>query len=60
MAAILARIAGLESVVERNEGMWRNVLALGVSDGKVVEMVGTVWSVTKEARRMRGRLQGDR
>ncbi|KAG6847336.1 hypothetical protein H0H93_008761 [Arthromyces matolae] len=57
MAAILARGAGLAALVERNEGMWRNVLALGVSDNNVVEMIGTVWSVTKEARRMRGRLQ---
>ncbi|KAG6909738.1 hypothetical protein DXG01_015726 [Tephrocybe rancida] len=57
MAAVLARGAGLAALVERNEGMWRNVLALGVSDGKVVEMVGMVWSVTKEARRVRGRMQ---
>ncbi|KAG6857506.1 hypothetical protein H0H87_002131 [Tephrocybe sp. NHM501043] len=57
MAAVLARGSGLAGLVERNEGMWRNVLALGVSDGKVVEMVGMVWSVTKEARRARGRLQ---
>ncbi|KAG6865753.1 hypothetical protein C0991_012225 [Blastosporella zonata] len=57
MAGVLARSEGLAALVERNEGMWRNVLALGVSDGKVVEMVGMVWSVTKEARRMRERLQ---
>ncbi|KAG6890361.1 hypothetical protein C0992_002085 [Termitomyces sp. T32_za158] len=60
MSAVLARVAELETLVERNEGMWRNVLALGVSDGKVVELVGTVWSVTKEARRIRGRFQGGR
>lgn len=58
MATVLARVTGLEAIVERNEGMWRNALALGVSDGKVVELVGTVWSVTKEARRIRGRSQG--
>ncbi|KAG6812450.1 hypothetical protein H0H92_002818 [Tricholoma furcatifolium] len=57
MSTVLARGAGLGAVVERNEGMWRNVLALGVSDAKVVEMVGMVWSVTKEARRVRARMQ---
>ncbi|KAG6889594.1 hypothetical protein C0995_016402 [Termitomyces sp. Mi166 len=60
MVAVLARVPGLTARVERNEGMWRNVLALGVSDGNVVEMVGTVWSVTKEARRTRGRLPDGR
>ncbi|KAJ3927789.1 MAG: hypothetical protein NXY57DRAFT_590217 [Lentinula lateritia] len=39
--------------VRYNQGMWKNVLALGVQDTKIVELVQTAWNVTAEARRFR-------
>lgn len=39
--------------LSRNHGMWKNVLALGPRDAKIVEMVQLVWSVTAEAKRIR-------
>ncbi|KAA1471899.1 hypothetical protein DENSPDRAFT_880854 [Dentipellis sp. KUC8613] len=35
-----------------NQGVWKNVLALGVRDREVAGVVQTVWNVTAEARRV--------
>ncbi|KAF8065274.1 hypothetical protein FPV67DRAFT_1696409 [Lyophyllum atratum] len=57
MAGVLARQGsaqeGFGELVGRNEGMWKNVLALGVRERRVLELVGMVWGVTAEARRVR-------
>ncbi|KAG5643328.1 hypothetical protein DXG03_001178 [Asterophora parasitica] len=53
MAQVLARTPGLTELVRRNEGLWKNVLALGVRKQSVVDTVGMVWGVTAEARRLR-------
>ncbi|KAF5384417.1 hypothetical protein D9615_003212 [Tricholomella constricta] len=56
MAQVLARAPnGLTELVRRNEGLWKNVLALGVRERGVVDTVGMVWGVTAEARRLRAR-----
>ncbi|KAJ3746403.1 hypothetical protein DFH05DRAFT_1485088 [Lentinula detonsa] len=39
--------------VKYNQGMWKNVLALGIKDSRIVELVQTAWNVTAEARRLR-------
>ena len=38
-----------------NQGLWRNILALGLTDTRTVELVQTAWNVTAEARRIRER-----
>ncbi|KAJ3716594.1 hypothetical protein C8R42DRAFT_678871 [Lentinula raphanica] len=39
--------------VKYNQGMWKNVLALGIKDSNIVELIQTAWNVTAEARRLR-------
>jgi hypothetical protein len=39
-----------------NHGLWKNVLALGIKDTRIVELVQTAWNVTAEARRLRQRI----
>ncbi|KAK1236242.1 hypothetical protein PQX77_000504 [Marasmius sp. AFHP31] len=39
--------------VRFNQGLWQNVLALGLKDQAVVELVQTAWNITAEARRLR-------
>lgn len=36
-------------------GIWKNILALGLKNNQVVEIVSTAWSVASEARRIRQR-----
>jgi hypothetical protein len=46
-----------------NQGMWKNVLALGLQDSRVMSVVQTVWNVTAESRKILARQrerQGDR
>ncbi|KAJ8508522.1 hypothetical protein ONZ45_g9214 [Pleurotus djamor] len=38
-----------------NQGVWKNVLALGPQDKQLVEMIKTVWNVTADAHRKRQR-----
>lgn len=38
-----------------NQGLWKNILALGLTDTRTVELVQTAWNVTAEARRIRQR-----
>lgn len=59
MAHVLSRLRDdrFEQLFRYNQGMWKNVLALGLNNIFLVEMVQTVWNVTTEARRIRQRLQ---
>jgi len=46
-----------------NQGMWKNVLALGLQDSRVMSVVQTVWNVTAESRKILARQrerQGER
>jgi hypothetical protein len=38
-----------------NHGMWKNVLALGLQDARVMSVVQTVWNVTAESRKITAR-----
>jgi hypothetical protein len=42
-----------------NQGIWMNVLALGLQDSRVMSVVQTVWNVTAESRKILAR-QGER
>ncbi len=42
-----------------NQGVWKNVLALGLQDSRVMSVVQTVWNVTAESRKILAR-QRDR
>jgi len=45
----------LERYMLYNQGMWKNVLALGLQDPRVMSVVQTVWNVTAEARKILAR-----
>ncbi|KAF9078396.1 hypothetical protein BDP27DRAFT_1309524 [Rhodocollybia butyracea] len=57
-AAAMAQIMSLlpedelQRRVEYNQGIWKNVLSLGVRDTDIVELIQTAWNVTAEARRL--------
>jgi hypothetical protein len=59
MAQVLSRLREdrFEQLFRYNQGMWKNVLALGLKCSELVELVQTVWNVTAEARRIRQRMQ---
>ena len=38
-----------------NQGMWKNVLALGLQDSRVMSVVQTVWNITAESRKILAR-----
>ena len=68
-AAVAAMVVGGEggrwqlSLLDRytayNQGVWKNVLALGLQDARVMSVVQTVWNVTAESRKISAR-QRDR
>ncbi|KIY49726.1 hypothetical protein FISHEDRAFT_40433 [Fistulina hepatica ATCC 64428] len=62
MAQVLSRINdGLfRRVYQYNQGLWKNVLALGLKDPALVRIVQTAWNVTVEARRIRTRTTSSR
>ncbi|TFK31713.1 hypothetical protein BDQ12DRAFT_93371 [Crucibulum laeve] len=49
-----------EQCFRYTQGIWKNVLALGLKRAKIVELVHTAWNVTAEARRLRQRGAGQR
>lgn len=57
MAQVMARLGDeqLRRHIIYNHGLWKNVLALGIKDTRIVELVQTAWNVTAEARRLRQR-----
>jgi hypothetical protein len=53
----------LDKFTVYNQGIWKNVLALGLQDSRVMSVVQTVWNVTAESRKILARRrerQGDR
>jgi hypothetical protein len=53
----------LDGYTVYNQGMWKNVLALGLQDSRVMSVVQTVWNVTAESRKILARQrerQGER
>jgi hypothetical protein len=58
MAEVLSRLRDdrFELLLRHNQGIWKNILALGLKHTVLVEMVQTVWNVTAEARRIRQRM----
>jgi len=62
MARVLSRLRGerFEQLFNYNQGIWKNILALGLKGTELVELVQTVWNVTAEAKRIRQRLQRQR
>lgn len=57
MALVLSRLREdrFEQIFKYNQGIWKNVLALGLRNPELVELVQTVWNVTADARRIRQR-----
>jgi len=45
----------LDSYTVHNQGMWKNVLALGLQDSRVMSVVQTVWNVAAESRKILAR-----
>jgi hypothetical protein len=45
----------LDSYTVYNQGIWKNVLALGLRDARVMGVVQTVWNVTAESRKILAR-----
>jgi hypothetical protein len=61
MAQVMARTCSeeqLQRYVIHNQGLWKNILALGPRDMTIVELVQTAWNVTADARRIRQRAWG--
>jgi len=58
MAEIFARFS--EQHFERCymyiHGIWKNILALGLKDARIVQIVSTAWNVASDARRIRQQL----
>ncbi|KAI9507266.1 hypothetical protein F5148DRAFT_141356 [Russula earlei] len=50
----------LDRYAAYNQGMWKNVLALGLQDSRVISVVQTVWNVTAESRKILTRQQRER
>lgn len=57
MATVLAAVPrdAFDRIYRHNQGIWKNVLALGLRNTRIVELVSIVWNVTAEARRIRNR-----
>ena len=45
----------LERYMLYNQVKWKNVLALGLQDSRVMSVVQTIWDVTAESRKIRAR-----
>lgn len=42
-----------ERIYRHNQGMWRNILAIGLNNNTILQVVHTAWNVSAEARRLR-------
>ena len=57
MAGVVARVTdadAFEKLFRQNFGMWGNMLALGLREGRVEEVIRLCWNVTAEAKKIRG------
>ncbi|KAH9477864.1 hypothetical protein JR316_0010096 [Psilocybe cubensis] len=54
MSTILSRRpqAEQESIYRHNQGLWKNILALGLNNARIIQVVQTAWNVTADARRV--------
>ncbi|KAF8186401.1 hypothetical protein BJ912DRAFT_463730 [Pholiota molesta] len=59
MSQILSRYREdrFERYYWHNQGVWKNILALGLTDAALHQLVETAWNVTVDARRIRQRLR---
>ena len=57
MALVLSRSHAdrFDRTYRHNQGIWKNVLALGIKDQSIAGVIQTAWNVTAEARRIRQR-----
>ncbi|PPR08161.1 hypothetical protein CVT24_012125 [Panaeolus cyanescens] len=57
MSSILARCPEdkFDRYYYHNQGIWKNILSLGVNDNNIYNVVQTAWNVTADARRLRAR-----
>ncbi|KIM46453.1 hypothetical protein M413DRAFT_441547 [Hebeloma cylindrosporum] len=57
MSTILARHPDetFEKTYRHNQGLWKNILSMGLNHTPVLELVQMVWNITAEARRIRYR-----
>lgn len=56
MAQSMARLCADDQLISHirfNQGLWRNILALGPRDIEFIQVVQTAWNATVEARRIR-------
>ena len=45
-------MASLDRYTVYNQGKWKNVLALGLQDLRVMSVMQTVWNITAESRKI--------
>jgi len=45
-------MASLDRYTVYNQGKWKNVLALGLQDSRVMSVMQTVWNITAESRKI--------
>ncbi|KAF9046582.1 hypothetical protein BJ165DRAFT_1527663 [Panaeolus papilionaceus] len=57
MSSILSRCSDdrFDRYYYHNQGIWKNILSLGVNDNNIYNVVQTAWNVTADARRLRSR-----
>jgi hypothetical protein len=57
MSTVLARHReeAFENTYRHNQGLWRNILSMGLNHTRILELVQMVWNITAEARRIRRR-----
>jgi hypothetical protein len=57
MSTVLARHRDetFENTYRHNQGLWKNILSLGLNHTRILELVQMVWNITAEARRIRHR-----
>lgn len=57
MSTVLARHPSevFENTYRHNQGLWKNILSMGLNHTRILELVQMVWNITAEARRIRYR-----
>lgn len=55
MSLILSRAPQdtFDTVYRHNQGLWKNTLAMGLTNNRIVQVVQTAWNVSAESRRVR-------
>jgi len=57
MSTVLAQYPNetFENTYRHNQGLWKNILSMGLNHTRILELVQMVWNITAEARRIRYR-----